>query len=84
MSVPSNNQHYLVGVVSWGKGCAAVRISDYYKDRRVERQSCWPEALFKHLATLLPLSNFVPLEIRAIRNAQFAAFIRDAKLFLYI
>ena len=45
MSVPSNNQHYLVGVVSWGKGCAAVRISDYYKDRRVERQSRWPEAL---------------------------------------
>ena len=33
-----------------------------YRDRRVERQSHWPEALFRSLATL-HLSNFVTLEI---------------------
>ena len=44
-----------------------------YRDRRVERQSRWPEALFRRLATL-PLSNFVPPEIRPIRRAQFATF----------
>ena len=45
-----------------------------YRDRRVERQSHWPETLFRRLTTL-HLVNFDPLEIRSTRNAQFVAFI---------
>ena len=40
-------------------------IKIIYRDRRVERQSRWPEALFRRLA-ILALSYFVPLEIRPI------------------
>ena len=45
-----------------------------YRDRRVKRQSHWTETLFRRLVKL-HLSNFVPLEIRPIGNAQFAEFI---------
>ena len=46
--------------------CTFITIQ--YRDRRVERKSHWPEALFRRLATL-HFSNFVPLEICPIRNA---------------
>ena len=43
-----------------------------YRDRRVERQRRWPEALCRRLATL-PLPDFVQLNYETILD------IRDAK-----
>ena len=45
------------------KQCAIAHVLDsIYRDRRGERQSRWPEALFRRQATL-PLHNSVPPEI---------------------
>ena len=54
-----------------------------YRDRRVERQKRWPEALFRRLATL-PLSDF-PLKFTFVPlNYETIVDIRDAKWFIYI
>ena len=52
-----------------------VGCRDYsYRDKWVERQRRWPEALFRRLATL-HLSEFFPLTNFPVTNAQFAAFV---------
>ena len=55
-----------------------------YRDRRVERQRRWPEALFRRLATLL-LSNFFTHKFKFVPfNYETIIDIRDAKWFIYI
>ena len=67
-------------------------VGSYYRDRRVERQSRWPEALFRRLATLCPTRNpsnkkSVQSEICPTRNPSNQETprtdIRDAKWFIY-
>ena len=48
-------------------------VSEYYRDRRVERQSRWPEALFRRL----------PPEIRSIRKHPEPISEMPSGLFIY-
>ena len=45
-----------------------------YRDRGVERQRRWPEALFRRLATL-PISEFFHCKVFPLQNALFAALV---------
>ena len=50
-----------------------IRVN--YRDRRVERQSHWPEALFRRLATL-HLFNSDPLGMRNLQHSSFGVALR--------
>ena len=50
-----------------------VLILDY-RDRRVEWQRRWPEALFRRLATL-PISEFFHFKVFPLQKALIAAFV---------
>ena len=56
-------------------------VTPPYRDRRVEGQRRWPEALFRRLATL-PTSDFVPFRFFPL-NYETIVDIRDAKWFIY-
>ena len=45
-----------------------------YRERRVERQRRWLEALFRRLATLR-ISEFFHFKVFPLQNALFAAFV---------
>ena len=58
-------------------------ITIYYRDRRVERQRSWPEALLKRLATLPPF-RLCPIKSRNIRDAKCFIYIRMHLSFTYV
>ena len=58
---------------TWQPGSSSSLAS--YRDRRVERQRRWPEALYRRLATL-PISEFFHFRMRYLRHSFFGGVLR--------